>query len=166
VKFGLWDRMKLIPVELAYGRYYLIIIPAAFFILAGLNIHGYSIDSAWSNGGRAVINLIGAYFAGSVLNPILLPVIPFKRFSLKGLVTGWLIAVLFLVLNLFGSNVFEIISWFLMMGSVSSFLAMNFTGSSTFTSLSGVQKEMKLSLPIQIGAAGLGLIGWIITRFI
>jgi acetyl-CoA decarbonylase/synthase complex subunit gamma len=43
---------------------------------------------------------------------------------------------------------------------------MNFTGSSTFTSLSGVQKEMKTALPIQIGAAALGIIGWIITRFI
>jgi len=45
-------------------------------------------------------------------------------------------------------------------------MAMNFTGSSTFTSLSGVQKEMKLALPLQIAAAALGLIGWIVTRFI
>jgi hypothetical protein len=166
VKFPLWERMKLIPVELAYGKYYLIIIPVVFLILAGLNIHGYSINAAWKNGGRAVINLFGAYFAGCVLNPILLPLIPFKRFSIKGLITGWLVAILFLFLNLLGSNVFEIISWFLLMGSVSSFLAMNFTGSSTFTSLSGVQKEMKLSLPLQICAAGLGIIFWIITRFI
>ncbi|HNW70184.1 MAG TPA: mercury methylation corrinoid protein HgcA [Bacteroidales bacterium] len=166
VKFPLWDRLKLIPVELTYGKYYLLLIPAVFFILAGLNPHGYSIDAAWSNGGRAVINLMAAYVAGCVLTPALLPWIPFKRFSLKGLTVGWLIAVLFLFLNLLGSSVFEKISWFLIMGAVSTFLAMNFTGSSTFTSLSGVRKEMKLSLPLQIAAAATGFIGWIITRFI
>lgn len=166
VKFPLKDRIKLIPVEITYGKYYLLLVPAIFFILAGLNPHGYSTDSAWNNGGRAVINLFSAYLSGCVLTPLFLPWIPFKRFSLKGLTVGWLIAVLFLFLNLLGSNIFEIISWFLIMGAISSFLAMNFTGSSTFTSLSGVQKEMKLSLPLQIGAAALGLIGWIITRFI
>jgi len=166
VKFNLWDRMKLIPIELTYGKYYLILIPAIFFILAGLNIHGFSVDSSWNNGGKAIINLIAAYLAGCVLTPILLPFIPFKRFSLKGLVVGWLMAVLLLYFNFLGINIFEIISWFLMIGGISSFIAMNFTGSSTFTSLSGVQKEMKLSLPVQICGTALGFIGWIVTRFI
>jgi acetyl-CoA decarbonylase/synthase complex subunit gamma len=44
-------------------------------------------------------------------------------------------------------------------------MAMNFTGSSTFTSLSGVQHEMKIALPAQITMAALGLAGWIFTRF-
>jgi len=166
VKFNLWDRMKLIPVELFYGKYYLILIPAVFFILAGLNVHGFSVDSSWNNGGRAILNLIVAYLTGCVLTPILLPFIPFKRFSLKGLVVGWFMAVLLLYFNFLGTNIFEIISWFLIIGGISSFIAMNFTGSSTFTSLSGVQKEMKLSLPIQIYGTALGFIGWIIARFI
>ncbi|MCL2436114.1 MAG: hypothetical protein FWD09_08290, partial [Lentimicrobiaceae bacterium] len=63
-------------------------------------------------------------------------------------------------------NIFEIISWFLIIGGISSFMAMNFTGASTFTSLSGVQKEMKISLPLQIFGTALGFIGWIVTRFI
>jgi hypothetical protein len=166
VNFTLTDRIKLIPVELTYGKYYLILVPAVFFILAGLNSHGYSIDAAWKNGGWSVLYLIGAYFSGCVLTQILLPWIPFKRFSLKGLVTGWIVAAGLLSFRFADASIFEIISWFLMTGALSSFLAMNFTGSSTFTSLSGVQKEMKVSLPLQIGAAGLGLIGWIITRFI
>ena len=166
VKFNLWDRMKLIPIELTYGKYYLILIPAIFFILAGLNIHGFSVESSWNNGGKAIINLIAAYLAGCVLTPILLPFIPFKRFSLKGLVVGWFMALLLLYFNFLGTNIFEIISWFLMIGGISSFIAMNFTGSSTFTSLSGVQKEMKLSLPVQICGTALGFIGWIVTRFI
>lgn len=166
VEFPLWERMKLIPVEITYGKYYMLLIPAVFFILAGLNLHGYSVDRAWEHGGRAVINLFAAYVSGCVLTPILLPWIPFKRFSLKGLLIGWLFATLLLFCNTLGTNVFEIISWYLIMGAISSFMAMNFTGSSTFTSISGVQKEMKLALPMQIAAAALGLIGWIITLFI
>lgn len=166
VNFNLWDRMKLIPVDLSYGKYYLIIVPAIFFILAGFNSHGFSVDSSWVNGGRAVLNLFSSYLAGCVLTPILLPYIPFTRFSLKGLVSGWFIALLLLYFNFLGTNIFEIFSWFLLIGGISSFIAMNFTGSSTFTSLSGVKKEMKLSLPLQIGSAASGLIGWIVTRFI
>jgi hypothetical protein len=33
VKFPFWERMKLIPVELAYGKYYLLLVPLVFFIL-------------------------------------------------------------------------------------------------------------------------------------
>jgi len=166
ITFNLWERMKLIPVELFYAKYYLLLIPAIFFILSGLNTQGFSADSAWNNGGRAIINLGVSYLAGCVLTPIFLPIIPFKRFSLKGLVMGWLMAILLLYFNFLGTNIIEIISWFLLIGGVSSFMAMNFTGASTFTSLSGVQKEMKISLPVQIFGMALGFIGWIITRFI
>jgi len=166
VTFNLWDRMKLIPVELFYAKYYLLLIPAIFFILSGLHRHGFSVDASWSNGGRAVVNLCVAYLAGCVLTPMLLPVIPFRRFSLKGLLIGWLTAIPLFYFNFLGTNIFEIISWLLIIGGVSSFMAMNFTGTSTFTSLSGVQKEMKLSLPVQIYGTALGCIGWIITRFI
>lgn len=166
VHFTLFDRIKLIPVELAYGSYFLVLIPAIFFILSGLYSHGYSVDKAWENGGKAIINLVGAYIAGCVLTPILLPWIPFKRFSLKGLLIGWILSAVLALYHFSGNNIVEIVSWFLIIGGISSFLAMNFTGSSTFTSLSGVQKEMKLSLPLQIIALSVGFTGWIITRFI
>ena len=166
VNFSLWDRVKLIPVELCYAKYYLILIPAIFFILAGLNTRGFSVDLSWTNGGRAVLNLFVSYLAGCVLTPVLLPFIPFKAFSLKGLVVGWLMAIPLLYFNLLGTSIFEMISWFLMIGGISSFMAVNFTGASTFTSLSGVQKEMKISLPAQIIGTALGCIGWMVTRFI
>jgi hypothetical protein len=165
VKFPLKERVKLIPVEITYGKYYLLIVPSLIFVLSGLNSHGYSIDLAMVNGGKSIVNLFSAYFAGCVLTPMLLPYIPFKRFSLKGLLIGWLVAGLLLYFQFLGNNIFENISWLLMMGSVSSFIAMNFTGATTYTSLSGVQKEMKTALPVQIITVSIGLIGWIITRF-
>jgi len=35
---------------------------------------------------------------------------------------------------------------------------MNFTGASTYTSLSGVLKEMKIALPVMISASALGAV--------
>jgi hypothetical protein len=166
VRFRIWDRLKLIPVELSFGKYYMAIVPALFLILSGFSARGFSINMAVNTGGQSIINLGSSYLAGMALTPLLLPWIPFRRFSLKGLMTGWLVALLLFSFNLLGNNWLEITSWFLMIGGLSSFLAMNFTGTSTFTSLSGVQKEMKTALPAQIGATGTGLILWIITRFI
>ncbi len=165
VRFPLTDRLKLIPVDVFYGKYYMLAVPAAFLLLSGIYPGGYSVDLAVESGWKATVNLYGGYLAGCVLAPALLPWIPFRRFSLKGLITGWLAAFLLLLAGTMGTTITERISWFLMMGALSSFMAMNFTGSSTFTSLSGVQKEMKTALPVQIIMASLGLAGWILNRF-
>ena len=50
--------------------------------------------------------------------------------------------------------------------SIASFVTMNFTGSSTFTSLSGVKKEMKWAVPFQITFMTIGLILFIISKLI
>ncbi len=166
MNFPMWERIKLIPVEITYGKYYLILVPALFFILAGLGPFGYAVDDAWHNGGRSVILLFASYFAGCVLTPALLPWVPFRRFALKGLVLGWIVTSTFLAFDLLGPHILEKIAWYLMTGAISSFLAMNFTGASTYTSLSGVQKEMKTALPLQIAAAAAGLAAWIVARFL
>ena len=166
VTFPLIERLKLIPVDIFYGKYYLLMVPAVFLLLAGLHPGGYSVDLAISDGWKAAINLFSGYLSGCVLAPALLPWIPFRRFSMKGLVTGWMVAMLLGFSGTLGNSITEIIAWFLMIGGLSSFMAMNFTGSSTFTSLSGVQKEMKTALPVQISMVSLGLAGWILTRFI
>lgn len=166
VEFPLWERIKLIPVELSYGKYYMLIVPALFIVLSGMNPQGYSIELAMKDGLRSILNLLVAYLAGLAITPALLPWIPFRRFSLKGLLTGWVAAIILNSFHLLGDNLPEISSWFLMIGGLSSFLAMNFTGSTTYTSLSGVQKEMKSALPLQIGMTGLGVILWIVSKFI
>jgi acetyl-CoA decarbonylase/synthase complex subunit gamma len=43
---------------------------------------------------------------------------------------------------------------------------MNFTGASTFTSLSGVKKEMRWAVPLEIGAAVIGFGFWVASRVI
>jgi len=72
-----------------------------------------------------------------------------------------------IVLNLIVSiSPLESIALGLMNVSIASFMTMNFTGSSTFTSLSGVQKEMKWAVPLQIGLIATGIILFIISKLI
>jgi acetyl-CoA decarbonylase/synthase complex subunit gamma len=59
----------------------------------------------------------------------------------------------------------ESAAWMLIIPAVSAYLAMNFTGCSTFTSLSGVKKEMRWAVPAQIAALALGAVTWIISIF-
>jgi acetyl-CoA decarbonylase/synthase complex subunit gamma len=54
---------------------------------------------------------------------------------------------------------------FFLLSGISSFLAMNFTGASTFTSLAGVKKEMKVAVPIQIASGAIAAILIIMNNF-
>ncbi len=166
VTFPLKERLKVIPVDIFYGTHYLILIPALFFLLSGLSSGGYSFEMALQHGWKAVVNLFAGYLTGCAVTPALLPWIPFRRFSLKGLLMGFVTATLLLITGSFGTHPIEILAWFLMTAGLSSFMAMNFTGSSTFTSISGVQKEMKVALPVQIALVAVGLALWIASLFI
>jgi hypothetical protein len=48
--------------------------------------------------------------------------------------------------------------------SAASYAAMNFTGSSPITSPSGVQREMRRALPLQVAGAAVAVTGWLLTR--
>jgi hypothetical protein len=164
VTFGFKDRLKLIPNDFIYGKFYLLSAMVVIFIISGLSGNGFSYRDFSGEGGPAILNVFLAYLSGIVITPMFLPYIPARMFSLKGFYTGTIVFLFLFFLNLAGSNTFEIISWFLIITAISSFLAMNFTGSSTYTSLSGVKKEMRISLPVQIGFAITGIILQVIGK--
>jgi len=166
VTFKLRERARLITNDFVYGKTYLLIAMAILVVLSGLYRGGYSFSQLLEKAVPAALNVILAYVAGIVVAPILLPWIPFRTFSMKGFVGGLLIAVPLALLGFCGTSVLEIIAWFLMICAMASFEMMNFTGSSTYTSLSGVKKEMKIALPVQIISASLGLVMFIVSKFI
>jgi len=166
VTFSLQDRIKLVPNDFIYGKYYLLGAACIFLIISGFSRNEFSLGNITTKGLNAVINVFLAYASGIVITPILLPYLPPRQFSVKGFYTGSLVFLVLLLLGRTGENVVEIISWFFIITAISSFLSMNFTGSSTYTSLSGVKKEMKLSMPIQIGFAATGIILQVIGKFI
>jgi hypothetical protein len=100
----------------------------------------------------------GSILTGSVLTPMLLPHIPGKAFALKGWLLGllWTTSSLKLSKRFTPGNRLLSAGQMLLLPAVSSFLAMNFTGASTYTSPSGVKQEMKRALPWIAGAAAAG----------
>mgnify|MGYP001221461799 CR=1 FL=1 len=166
VTFKLAERLKLIPNDFMYGKFYLLGAMVLVFLVSGLSGDGISYKDFSGEGAPAILNVLFAYLSGILITPVLLPYIPARQFSLKGFYTGTLVYLILLLLNLTGNSFSEKISWFFIITAISSFLAMNFTGSSTYTSLSGVKKEMKISLPVQIGFAITGTVLQIIGKFI
>ena len=163
VSFPLRARTVLVPVELTQVLLvYLWLLPV-LLALAGLGglVSGVGFWSALTGAGlRAVGAMLLAALAGAVASPILLPWLPGRAFSLKGLWPGLAGAALLWALwpTLAGA---ELWAWCLAVPALSSFLAMNFTGASTYTSLSGVKKEMRRAVPLQIAATAVGLGLWI-----
>ena len=164
VTFGFKDRAKLIPNDFQYGKSNLLGAMAVLFVISGLTRDGFVAGNFADKGVTVILNVLFAYISGLVITPLFLPYIPGRLFSLKGFISGSLTFLILLLLGMTGNNLFEIFSWFLIITTISSFLAMNFTGSSTYTSLSGVKKEMKISVPIQIGFAVTGIIFQVVGK--
>jgi hypothetical protein len=148
VRFTFRDRAVLTPMELVGAMTPVLI---AFGILFILNAVGFG-----HYGSADFYGILGAIFVGAVLTPMLLPWVPGRAFSLKGAILGFVWAVGFLLLNGFPNPAFgwlKAAAYFLLLPALSGFLTMNFTGSSTYTSLSGVDREMKFAVPAQLVAA-------------
>ena len=67
-----------------------------------------------------------------------------------------------------GSNIsrLESLTLLLLTTAVSSYAAMNFTGATPYTSPSGVEKEMRQGIPIQIIAVAVAVISWVAAPFV
>jgi acetyl-CoA decarbonylase/synthase complex subunit gamma len=168
--FTAMERTVLAPGELVAAMKFGLFILPLFFFLGGLGGPGDYWMKAWNHGLFAVQALLCAILAGTVLTPLLLPFLPGRAFSFKGFFLG-VVAALVLVMvragHLSGSTRFlEILAWFFIVPAVAAYLAMNFTGCSTYTSLSGVKKEMRLALPLEITVASLGIVLWVGSRFL
>lgn len=168
VEFGFYDRLVLTPVEIVGGLKHWLVITAVMLLLSGLHSGGYSSDLALSGGFRAGVMIFLALVCGGFFGPVLLPFIPGRAFAWKGFVLGT-IGIIFAARTYLLPSRFstlEVAAWILAVPALSSFVTMNFTGASTYTSLSGVLKEMKIAIPIQIGAAVIAAVLWLVSRFV
>ena len=166
VKFGLIDRIVLIPMDLMMGAKEAIFVAACLFILGGLSRSGYSSDQAMSIGGRSAGLFLGAFLWVAVLGPILLPYLPGRAFSLKGLWLGLLLVFELVCFHNFPADGWLwAVAWILAIPAVTSFVQMNFTGASTYTSLSGVKREMRFAVPIQLACVVVASCLWVTDLF-
>jgi hypothetical protein len=176
VRFGLWARVQLVPVELvAILRHGLWAAP----LLAALGMLGPWLFASWAGLAQSLpvalytraVPAVAAYllgsFAGAVVAPALLPWIPGRQFWLKGVVTGGVLCVLAGTAAVASGT----LSWVAALGlglvatAVSSWATMNFTGSTTFTSPTGVEAEMRRGIPVQAALAAAGVAVWIVSAW-
>jgi len=162
VKFSIVDRIVLTPMELVGTFKPSLMIFGVLFLLnlIGLGPFGF-VD---------FYGYLGAVIVGCVVTPVLLPWIPGRAFAWKGWLLGLIWAVMVNVLNGWlqepGFDLLRALGYLLILPPVSGYLAMNFTGASTYTSFSGVLKEMKIAVPAFIISVSLGALLILINCFI
>jgi hypothetical protein len=166
VVFPTLDRLVLTPVEITgLSR------PAGWaavvlFLLAGIGPGVFSLGAAWERGIGAVAVLAAGILAGAVVTPVLLPWLPGRSFSVKGGLAGGVLAACAVMWQRGSLEAPAALALLLAMTAVSSFVAMNFTGATPFTSPSGVEKEMRRALPVQAGLTVLAGLLWVGGAFL
>ncbi len=157
VRFSLRDRLVLVPVDIV--NYFLATLLAAVILY-------------FLGGWFSVAAVITSVLAGVVLFPVLLPWLPFHDFSVKGFILGLVVMLPFMIQSWTNSTgplwakILRLLPLALGYPVVTAFIALNFTGSSTFTSRTGVKKEIFAYIPIMGWFIGisvvitLGLAAW------
>ncbi|MCJ7806951.1 MAG: acetyl-CoA synthase subunit gamma [Clostridia bacterium] len=168
--FTLRDRLILAPVELV-GMIKPLIGLTAFLFLLNLvaMLFGRNLVSLNFLVGQTLFDLIPfliAILVGVILVPALLPYIPGRALAWKGWVLGIFWALGYSLLTVSNTGWLQSAAYFLIIPAITAFIGMNFTGSTTYTSLSGVIKEMGIALPLIIVSASLGLIALITAYFV
>jgi hypothetical protein len=150
-EFGLKNRVALIPMELIPAMKWA---PAIIILIAGMRLA----DGSGLNRGILgdLLCYMGSIGMGAIVFQIVLPWIPGRSFVLK----GWLLGIIWALSTSFWLrlNPSIVISNLLVLPAIAAYFALNFTGSTTFTSLSGVQKEIRLAAPVMIASTGMGII--------
>ena len=149
VTFPALERIVLIPVELVA-----FIIPAILIAIAGFLTGGLI----------SALAAVTAVMAGIILFPILLPYLPTKDYSMKGLCLGLLMALPFAVYTYISHapatvwTFASMLTFLLIMPPITAYLALNFTGATPYPSRTGVRKEIYTYIPVMAVMAGLGVV--------
>ncbi len=160
VNFNTVDRLTVAVLELVHSiklLSYIFLLILITTIFSEVSFNGYSKFLIALNN---TIPYLVAIIIGSIFVPLLLPFIPFKMFSVKALV----LAVLWSFVVIRYKEVFMYINdWRVLtahvlgLTSVIVYLGLNFTGSSTYVSFSGVYKETILTIPVLVVAIFMSL---------
>jgi len=157
VRFSLRDRLVLIPVDVTQTFPWMLLAAVILYFLGG-----------WVSSLAAVTTVL----AGIVLFPILLPWLPTHNFSTKGFILGGLMALPFAAAAFLGNpsstwwrQVLLALQYLLIMPAVTAFITLNFTGTSTFTSRTGVRKEIFSYVPVMAWMSGIGVTSILVLLF-
>jgi hypothetical protein len=166
VRFGVLDRMVLIPAEVGQSLMKFPAFAFAAILFAGLGPGGVTLGRAWAGSGPLLALGLGAVLSGSVLVPLLLPLIPLRAFSAKGWALG--AAVTAALLHGFGmaagKDPFFIAACYLFFPAASAWMALAFTCATPITGPSGARAEVRVTRPIFLAAAVLSLAALVLSK--
>jgi len=165
VTFTLGERMVLSPVELSVlWRRRMLLAYAAVIAASSVDGDGVSLRRGVRRGVPVIAAQGRAVLAGAAVTPALLPWLPGRAFSAKGAAAGAAAAGAAAVALRGKLSPAGKLALLAGVTTVSSFAAMNFTGSTPITSPSGVELEMRKALPLQAVGAALAATAWLATR--
>lgn len=166
VKFTISDRAKLTPLSFVQNiKYYFV----ALVIILLMNVIGGTVSLGIGELIKITIiqsiPMLLATVVAAMIFPIALPVIPFKSFALKGFVLSlFFLGVLSsMSYNFMIQNNMYFLGYSLITIALVTNICLNFTGSTTYTSFSGVVKETLWALPACIAFSIIGVILMIIS---
>jgi CO dehydrogenase/acetyl-CoA synthase delta subunit len=161
-QFPFKERLVLVPVEIMQALKQGLPLIFILMLVAGFAGNGPFLQARIVHALAPALAVLTGIIAGTIVMPLLLPWIPGRAFSLKGALSGLVcFALLFTLSDVFSGEQSSLarISFLLIILAISSWYGMAFTGSSTYTSLNGVRKEMLRAMPLQFVSiiAGIGL---------
>jgi CO dehydrogenase/acetyl-CoA synthase delta subunit len=166
IRFSMLDRLVLTPMEINPAMKQFPWVAGGILVVFGLQPQGLLFQPAWSQGLPFLVLALLAVLAGAFVTPVLLPFIPFRSFALK----GWIVGVLsvfaasrYVELSILQDTILLTVSY-LLFPALSSYIALQFTGSTTFTGMSGVKRELNIGIPLYIGAASISLILMVVFK--
>jgi CO dehydrogenase/acetyl-CoA synthase delta subunit len=166
VTFTMYERFILTPVEIQIILKPALITALFLLLLAGIGPGIFSFSGMLQRGAISILALAAGIFAGAFVTPVLLPFIPTRKFALKGIIAGSIVALLPIMFAASAVNgMAGYLALFLFSVTISSYMAMNFTGTTPFTSPSGVEKEMKQYIPVQFACLVISAGLWIYSAF-
>ena len=155
VRFNLKDRMAVVPVELTHTfkpAFKIFIAIMLLKIISNLSLEVTILEIT-----KEFLPFALSIVTGTVIFPILLPFIPFRIFAIKGALLGIVFSVLYTLISN-DISYYALITNILLFTPIITYLSMNFTGSTTYTTLKGVQIEVKYSIPVIILSLVIGII--------
>jgi hypothetical protein len=165
VTFSAYERLVLSPVELVNAWKQVLWGIIVLLLLGGIGPTVFSFTAAWSRGSAAILAGLAGLLTGAVLTPLLLPWLPGRAFAIKGAVLGMVVATISTGIWFGTLNWLNSMALLIALPAVSSWFAMHFTGSTTYTSPSGVEKELRKAIPAQAAALLVAGISWITSAF-
>lgn len=165
VTFGLRERAVVVPEVLSVVWHRRMLLAYAGMVAASaVGRDRVSLRRGLRDGAPVIGAAWLALLAGGAVTPLALPYLPGRAFSGKGALVGGIAAAA--AAAALGRRLSPAARLALLAGvtAASSYTAMDFTGSSTITSPSGVEAEMRRALPLQGAAAAVAVGAWLVSR--